>query len=276
LVKSTNENTNDNTDDDIALRTEVERNSFWRRIQTSIMMIAALMISAGQWNSTKQIVVSTYQSIIANFTHTIEYDRIKQINVGNSLEFVKSKVGEPYVIKRSKIEPDVQYHYYSEVKYDLTLVSRDGQVAGYIVISKEDDFSPQIPFAETLGSLTLVQTNPDPKIYLVDDSNLLYFIDSKTLSKQEMFLTQIRGHVEYGANLASNSSSLAYTDEVNSAITVLIEKQTFSEDDTEILEKLSVIRSKIFPNFFAMTYLDSNFIAEALLTRYEYQFFTES
>ncbi|KXI29243.1 ETEC_3214 domain-containing protein [Paraglaciecola hydrolytica] len=264
-----------NGDDVIAIQ-EAQKNSFWRRVQTSIMMTAALMISAGQWNDTKEIAITIYESILANFTHNIEYDQIKQINVGNSLEYVKSMVGEPYVIKRSKLNPEIQFHYYSKEKYDLTLVSQDEQIVGYTVISKVDDFTPIIPFAENLGSSTIEQANQDPRIYALDNSNLLYFIDSKMLGKQQMFLTQIRGYVEYGANLAPASATTMAREKVSEVLTSLIEKETYSATEEETLEAVHLVRSSIYPNFYSMTNIEPAFIAEALLTRYEYQQFTQS
>jgi hypothetical protein len=262
--------------DDVVVIHEAPKDGFWRRMQTSIMMIAALMISAGQWNDTKDIAITIYEGILANFTNNIEYEQIKQINVGNSLDYVKSMVGEPYVIKRSKINSEIQYHYYSKEKFDLTLVSQDGQIVGYTVISKVDDFTPEIPFAESLGSLNIDQANEDPRIYALDTSNLIYFMDSKMLGKQQMFLTQIRGYVEYGANLAPESSKAVASKKVNELLAELIEKETYSASEQEMLDAIKVVRSTIYPNFYAMTNVEPAFIAEALLTRYEYQQFTQS
>ncbi|MCW8833684.1 MAG: hypothetical protein OQK03_10225, partial [Colwellia sp.] len=186
---------------------DVEKPSFWKKTQTSIMMIAALMISAGQFNDTKDLASSIYEATLTHFTHSIEYELIEKIHVGSSMEYVKSLVGEPHVLKRSKLNPELQFHYYSKAKYHLTLISTDERLVGYSVFTLKDGFAPKIPFAEELGLKTLAQAHKTTGSYSYDVGNLLYFIESQDLGKQQMFLTLMRGYVEYGAS-AQESSAL--------------------------------------------------------------------
>ena len=75
------------------LEHEIEVTSAWKKVQNTVWMIAALMISAGQWSDTKEIFTSTYEAIIENFTHSLQYEMLEKIHIGNSLDYVKSIVG---------------------------------------------------------------------------------------------------------------------------------------------------------------------------------------
>ena len=67
------------------------------------------------------------------------------------MDYIKSLVGEPHVLKRSKLKNKLRFHYYSEAKYTLTLISEDDRLVGYSIFTLEDGFSPKIPFSEELG-----------------------------------------------------------------------------------------------------------------------------
>ncbi|WP_111980185.1 ETEC_3214 domain-containing protein [Algibacillus agarilyticus] len=249
---------------------------FWRKLQSGIMVTAALMISAGQWNDTTEVFSNLYQTTMANFTHQIEYDLIEKINVGNSFDYVKASLGEPYVVKRSRINKDVRFHYYTQDKFDLTLMINDDRVIGYSVYVKEADFVPQIPFAEKLSSKSLSSLPEKSQQYSYDVGNLTYYIEATELGKQQMFMRQVRGYLEYAAVNDSINNEVDY----RKKIAVLIEKidqvETFSEDETELTKAIQALRTQLYPNFFAITELDTQIIAESLLTRYEYQMFTKS
>jgi hypothetical protein len=255
---------------------EVEKTSTWKKIQNTVMMIAALMISAGQWSDTKEIVTSSYESIIENFTHSIQYELLEKIHIGNSIDYVKSLVGEPNVIKRSTINTDVRFQYYNEGKFNLTLISSDGRLVGYSVFVQEDDFSPVIPFSEELGSQSIANAHKTQGVYAFDIGNLLYYLESQDLGKQQMFLTIMRGYVEYGASPTIERSGLDYKKTLAALIENLDQQATFSENDDELPTLLNDVRKAVYPNFYAITELEPAIITEALLTRYEYQMFTKS
>lgn len=255
---------------------DVEKTSTWKKIQNTIMMIAALMISAGQFSDTKEIVKSSYESIIEHFTHSLQYELLEKIHIGNSIDYVKSLVGEPNVIKRSKINADVRFQYYNEGKFNLTLISSDGRLVGYSVFVQEDGFSPTIPFSEDIGSQSIANAHKTQGVYSFDVGNLEYYIESQDLGKQQMFLTLMRGYVEYGASPTKIRNGVDYKKTVTSLIEELDQQATFSENDDALSSVLSNLRKAIYPNFYAVTELEPAIIAEALLTRYEYQMFTKS
>lgn len=255
---------------------KVVKPSFWKRLQTGIVMFAAIMVSAGQWNDTKELFTSLYEDTLANFTHRFQYELIDQINVGNSLSYIKSFVGEPKVLKRSSLDKDVVYLYYTEEKFDLVLLAKDDRVVGYSIVAKQEDFFPQIPFSEELGTINLATANPKVQKYNFDSSNLVYYIESQELGKQQMFLTLVRGYVEYGVRTDTSSMPDSYQGDALELINTLDKAETFGESEQQIEQAVKAIREYLYPNYFAITELEARFIADALLTRYEYRMFTQS
>ncbi len=252
-----------------------EKISFWKKLQTTVFTLAALMISSGQFNDTKELLGSLYEDVLANFTNSLEYELIEGIHVGNSLAFVKEELGEPYVIKRSSNRPELRFQYFSEEKFELTLITDDERIVGYTVFSKEDGFSPAIPFAEELGEIPLMKSNDNPSSYFFDVNNLIYFVEAQELGKQQMFLTLVRGFVEYGAVPQTDKVEDDYNERITDAVRELNDAETFGSE-SEIDTKLNRIREQVFPNFFAIGEVDAKVLAESLLTRYEYQMFTQS
>jgi hypothetical protein len=250
--------------------------SFWKKLQAYIFTFAAIMISAGQWNDTKDVFTSLYEDTLANFTHIFQYNLIDQINVGNSLTYIKSFVGEPKFLKRSRLDKDVSYLYYTEDKFDLVLLAKDDRVVGYSIVAKKEDFYPQIPFSEELGTISLATSNPKLQKYNFDSSNLVYYIESQELGKEQMFLTLVRGYVEYGVRTDASSMPDSYHNDTLELINTLYKAETFGESEKQIEQAVKAIRQYIYPNYFAITELETRFIADALLTRYEYRMFTQS
>lgn len=258
------------------LEHEIEVTTAWKKVQNTIWMIAALMISAGQWSDTKEIVTSSYEAVIENFTHSLQYEMLEKIHIGNSIDYVKSIVGEPSVIKRSKIDSNVVFQYYDEGKFNLTLISSDNRLVGYSVFTQKEDFIPKVPFSEDLGSINIIDAHKTQGVYSYDIGNLIYYIESQDLGKQQMFLTLIRGYVEYGATPSVKSIGPDYEKSLVSLIEKLDQKVTFSDNEEEISVVLTDVRKTVYPNYYAITELEPSIIAEALLTRYEYKTFTKS
>jgi hypothetical protein len=255
---------------------KIENLSTWAKVQSTVVMIAAVMISAGQWADTKDLATSAYTAVIENFTHKLQYELIEKINVGNSLSYVKSLVGEPNVIKRSKINTDVEFYYYNEEKFTLTIMSSDGRVDGYSLLSRVDDFAPQIPFSEVLGQSTIAEASRNDFQYNFDIRNLVYYVESQNLGKDKMFLSVFRGFIEYAAIPSTIVERADYTSKVEAQIQVLDSQATFSDDGAAMSNALKALRMHIQPNYYAIAELENNIVAESLLTRFEYQTFTKS
>ncbi|GAA0859401.1 ETEC_3214 domain-containing protein [Aliiglaciecola litoralis] len=248
----------------------------WAKIQNAVVLTAAVMISAGQWGDTKDLALSAYTAVIENFTHKLQYDLIEKINVGSGLSYIKTDLGEPNVIKRSKINSDIEFHYYNQEKFTLTIMTSNGRVDGYSLLTRVDDFSPQIPFSETLGESTIAASSPNDFRYNFDTGNLVYYVEAQNLGKEKMYLSLIRGFIEYAAVPSSIMDEANYVNAVNDKIQALESQAVFSENTTQMLTALEALRKQVVPNYYAITELDNDIIAESLLTRFEYQTFTKS
>lgn len=253
---------------------EAQKLGPWKRFQSAVFMVAAIMMASGQWNDVKELYTSLYEDALAKFTNSVEYELIDKINVGNGLEYTKLTVGEPKIIKRSKIDNEVSYYYYMEDKYDLTLLAKDERIIGYSIVSKVTGFTPNVPFSEPLGSKSLATIDSKAPRYYFDVANLVYFVESQELGKQQMFLNLVRGYVEYGATPELVEAPSSYNDQALSAINELDKAETFGEGEVD--SAIKSIRTVVYPNFYGITELAPNLIADALLTRYEYQLFTKS
>ena len=246
--------------------------SVWKKLQTSIVMLAALMISAGQWTDTMEVASSLYYVTMANFTNSLEYEKIESINVGNSLGYIHEILGQAHVIKSSQIEPTLTFHYYTESKFDLTIMLNGERVAGYGVFTKEVDFTPPVPFSEKLGASSLANQNQFFNEFHFDSHNLVYFLEHQSSND---FLTLIQGYVEYGAP-NSLSDSKQYQEKLAKLLRELDQQLTFSESKQQVADQVAPIRELIYPNFFVVTELPTVIVAESLLSRFEYKMYTKS
>lgn len=270
----------DDIQEDIAELNEADTPTTWEKFKTSILLVAAVMMSAGQFNDTRDLAASLHDDIVAKFTHEIEYELINGINIGNSLAYVKSHIGEPQIIKHAKIHQGVIFHYYHQEKFSLTLISKDERVVGLSVTPNTDNFQPKMPYKEALGSQTIKQAVDEGGKYAFDTNNLLYFIEAEELGKKAMYLTLIRGFIGYGAQPESNYDIETFKP---SLISLLNKLQTAEEtiDDTQVYEAerdaiVSQIRDTTYPNYFAITELGAEVVTESLLTRYEHQAYSRN
>lgn len=250
--------------------------SILQRARSSLIAVTAFMIATGQWNDTKDLLTSLYEDALANFTHSIEYDLLSRIHVGNSLDYVKFLVGEPYAIKRSKLNPKFQFHYYNQDKFGLTLISQDGRLVGYSVYTKMDGFAPSIPFAEELGSANLAKLNEEVHQFNFDTTNLVYYTEAQELGKQQMFLSLVRGYVEYGAIADTGLVEENYREQVAETIVQLDRAETFATDEQPSQQPLQKLRKLVYPNYFSISELEPGIVAESILTRYEHKMLTQS
>lgn len=249
---------------------EKAETSFWKKLQTGLMMLAALVISAGQWNDSMEVASNLWHLSMANFTHELEYNKINAINVGNSLSYIQKRLGDPQVIKHSKVDPIITFYYYTEAKFDLTIMTDGSRVAGYAVYTKQQGFTPKVPFSKALGFTTLANQSKYYSDYKFDAHNLFYYIEKQEM-EQEGFLNLVQGYVEYAAHPYEGVKK-----DLNQLLSVLDEKATFSESENDITPVVEAIRNKVKPNFFAISELPSKIIAESLLTRAEYNMYTNS
>lgn len=266
--------------EDIEQLSEAEKVSKWNKIKTSILLVAAVMMSAGQFNDTRDLAISVHDVVVAKFTHELEYELINKINVGNSLAYVKSQVGEPQIIKRSKILNGIVFHYYHKEKYSLTLISDEDRLVGFSILPNIADFQPKLPYRELLGNKTISNAADQSGKYAYDVTNLLYFIEAEGLGKSAMYLTLVRGFIEYAALAETNndieqtkSALLGHLNSLQTAEETIDDELIYDKERDSIISK---VRTSLHPNYFAVTELGIEVVAESLLTRYEHQAYTRN
>ena len=102
----------------------INGNSFFKRSQSVVFTIAAIMISLGQWADTKDIVTSAYEGFITHFTDEVELDKLSEVRVGANLTYLETVFGDARLIKVKQPQTDLQYRYYHDAKFLLALAVR--------------------------------------------------------------------------------------------------------------------------------------------------------
>jgi len=236
----------------------------------SMMTLAAAMISFGQFNDTRELLITLYEETTTNFTHAIEYDKLKELAVGRTISFTEGIFGAPEVIKKSSYKEGLIYQYYNIDKAVLCILNLDGRVAGFTVIPREDDFSPQLNYVtDTLGESTYVNAGDYSGDIYLDVSNLIYYAESQDLGKSYIFLKKVTGFVEYG-RLAVDEQS-----QDSKALIIAMNDNILAQNITAFEQQITDFRQSQKANFYAFTELDPSLIADSLLTRFEFQTYFE-
>jgi hypothetical protein len=250
--------------------------STWKKVQSSILMIAAILISIGQWGDTKDVLKSAYSAFVENFTHKVQYKQIDKVNIGNSIAYIKTFLGEPNAVKRSRIVVDVEFYYYIRKKFIFTVITSDKRINGYSVVSRISDFSPEIPFSGPLGESTILEKNSSEFEDSFDNRNLTYYLESQNLGKEKMFLSLSKGFIGYAAVPGSVKVPEKYLATIKTSINTMDSLATYSDNLNELKKEVESLRAMIKPNYYAVSELESKIVAESLLTRFEYQTLTKS
>ncbi|TKB51592.1 hypothetical protein FCL40_03275 [Ferrimonas sediminicola] len=238
----------------------------WQKAKSGFLYLIAMMIGFGNWNDTKELSYSIYQGIQANFTHHVEEQLLDRIDVGNYLAYVEQDLGFPQVVKRSRVEKGLEFRYYKKNKFLLTLIVETGRISGYLVqtldyqglYSQLSAFSPVIPFSDKQLNLgTYSQSSPAAEKYQLDDFNLVYYMEPYPLGAKGMYATLYLGTVEYGVNPG----------DLSDLVREVAKKQTLGDQTNE---ELTLLRDRLKPNMYGIGSDKGELMAEALLTRYEY------
>jgi hypothetical protein len=98
---------------------------FLEKFRNFAVTLMLLMISIGQWNDTKDVLLSAYEEVVSRWTNTLEYEKLSQLRVGYSSEYVDSLLGVPQITKHSKLSEGTTFSYYETPKYILTSASSE-------------------------------------------------------------------------------------------------------------------------------------------------------
>lgn len=236
-----------------------------------IVSVTLTLISIGQFNDTKELVLATYEDIQANFTHQIEYERLELLNIGRTIPYIENQFGPPEVIKRSILDPEVRFQYYNIEKATVTVFNHQDRVAGFVVIPIAPDFFPDQPYVPfKIDNSPMAAINSGDGGFYLDANNLVYYAESEDLGKQFLFLQRVIGFVEYGG-------LKRYTKETEISLNNTVERidglneLLVSGLEDELVEAIMNFRQTEPANFYAYTELDPALVTESLLTRIEFE-----
>lgn len=227
------------------------------KIKNISFTVVLIMLSLGQWNDTKEAVVSVYEEVISRFTNEIEYKRISKLRIGLTERYTEQILGAPQVIKPSKLDDDLQYYYYNSDKFLLVTFIKKQRLSGFTVFSKKADFLAPIAYInKQLNTLDIKQYLPSQESILTNVGSLEYFSESYELSRNLMFYNLLLGHVNYSNAPTPYSQTII---DVNHMLNS-VEEFDFSS---------VTFSSPLIPNFYSITELSNEIMQESLLSNYE-------
>jgi len=236
---------------------DVQEKSFLKKFRNFAVTLMLLMISIGQWNDTKDVILSAYEEIVSRWTNALEYEKLSQLRVGYSSEYVENLLGLPQVTKHSKHSENTTFSYYSTSKYILTTAVTNKRLSGFSVIALKNDFyAPIVYLDKALNTNRLDSYIPSQGLFMTDFGNVEYFIENYELSRNFMFYDFSLGVINYGL----------LTDELRSEIKALNLQLNTGEE--LLLSDLSV-QNAILPNYYSVSEFPSEIMRESILSRYE-------
>jgi hypothetical protein len=236
---------------------EILEKSFLKKFRNFAVTLMLLMISIGQWNDTKDVLLSAYEEIVSRWTNTLEYDKLSQLRVGYSSDYVERLLGLPQVTKHSTLSENTTFSYYSTSKYILTTAVTNNRLSGFSVIALKNDFyAPIVYFDKKLNESVLESYIPSQGKFETGFGNIEYFIENYELSRNLMFYNFSLGVVNYGL------LAVRLRDEIR-----LINRQLNTGEELP-LSDLSV-QNKISPNYYSVSEFSSDVMFESILSHYE-------
>jgi hypothetical protein len=235
----------------------VKNKPFLDKLRSLAVTLMLVMISLGQWNDTKDVVLSAYEEVISRWTNTIEYSEISKIRIGFSGDYIKKLLGEPQVVKVSNISENMVFSYYSSPKYLLTTAMKNDRLSGFSILSLKSDFhAPIVYLNKNLNTSSLDTYLPTQDKFVTDFGNSEYFIETYELNHSLMFYDFSLGLV--------NTGSLS--NDLKNEIRDINDQLNRGEDIP--LNKLA-ISEKIVPNYYSVSELSSDVMFESMLSRFE-------
>ncbi|WP_372882264.1 ETEC_3214 domain-containing protein [Psychromonas sp.] len=236
---------------------EFQQKSFLEKFRNFAVTLMLLMISIGQWNDTKDVLLSAYEEVVSRWTNTLDYEKLAKLRVGYSSEYVENLLGLPQVTKVSKLSKNTIFSYYSTPKYILTTAVTNNRLSGFSVIALKNDFYAPIAYLDkNLNESPLASYIPSQEMFVTDFGNAEYFIESYELSRNLMFYDFSLGVINYGL----------LTESLRDEIKILNHQLNNGED--LLLSDLS-IQDKILPNYYSVSEFSSEHMMESILSRYE-------
>jgi len=234
-----------------------EEVTFLVKFRNIAMTVMLLMISIGQWNDTKDVVIAAYEEVISRFTNNIQYEKLAKLRIGYSENYIQGFFGEPQVIKAMASLEGGVFSYYSTPKYLLTTATKDGQVLGFSILAIKDDFiSPIVSVDKKLNEKTLDTYLPNVDGYVTDFGNAVYFLEMSELGHENMFYDFSIGTLRVST---LPHSAVEQIQELN---------EQLDRGNEPAFETLN-ISSLVKPNYYSMSDFSSEIMHEGILSSYE-------
>lgn len=229
-----------------------------RKLQGWGLFMMGLIVTLGEWSEAIDLITLGVETTRSQFTNSVEYERLDHLHVGNSVQYVEGIIGSPEVIRN--IDEGLTANYFFDRKYLLTLFYKEGRVTALTILARREDF--HYTFGDDHQLLTEPFSNfPRPKSYSVDHANTgSYYVESLSLGRVGMFLTQFLGIVDYGGKESSEIPRL-YDAEVRG-------------ETRQIENRLKALRTNQVPNFYGEGELPLAALQKSLLTPVEFNYYT--
>lgn len=235
----------------------VQRKPLLDKLRNFAVTLMLLMISLGQWNDTKDVVLSTYEEIISRWTNTLDYSKLSKLRIGFSSAYIDKLLGDPQVVKISNSSENLTFSYYSTPKYLLTTAIKNNRLYGFSILSLKNDFyAPIVYLNKSLNKEPLASYLHTQNKFITDFGNSEYFIETYELNHDLMFYDFSLGVVNTGSLSNGLRNEIRdINDQLNRGEDIPINKLSFPE--------------KILPNYYSVSELPSDEMIESLLSRFE-------
>lgn len=233
------------------------------KIKNNVILIAGLMISFGQWNDTRDLAINLYSDVLSLFTNKLEYNKISQINIGNSVDYIFDLLGQPQIIRSSQLAEHTSFHYYRFSDYFLTIISKEQRVQAFGVYSRSESFLPTIPFLEQKTDLVFSQYHGQIDSYLFDDKNVTYYIENHNLGLEHMYTNVLVGFIGYGMTASEQKTK----NQLNKLNQLMLIEETPQNDINALRDSL---RTSQRVNYYAISEIEPTIVAESIFTNFEY------
>ena len=227
--------------------------------------IALGLMAIGQWGDTKDIAIEAWQLTLSKFPHKYEYESLNHVNVGSNLKYISTHFGQPKLIKKSKYHENLNFAYYLEKKFILTLILEGDRVNAYTITGLVDDFVPYglLDKREKENTLSIADNYTEFQDFTLDFNNVEFLLVKEELGKEKLFVNQYFGAVGYEQNI--NASKAEFKG--------LYEKLNMNDEAPSLLADVKRLTKQVRNNFYGVGEVSLSIVADSVLTDFEYSLY---
>ncbi|MAM86088.1 MAG: hypothetical protein CME36_02110 [unclassified Hahellaceae] len=234
--------------------------AYWTRFRSIFFAVAATIIALGQFSEAVTLIEGSVVQLKSRLTHSVEYELLDQIHVGNTEGYIENLLGQPQVSKA--IDDGIEARYYYNDKFLLTIFVADKRVAAHFVVPLKNDFTPVVVENDNtdfeLQQSVFSAYPANPKTYVVDHSNTVsYYLEELDSGKAGLFFHTYLGYVSFTQKPADQH------------LVSLYEAVVHGDIDSELAVQ-SKLRENSSPNLHGRGTLDLVLIQKGILTGAEF------